>query len=135
MKNKLRKIIIENSKYLYTVTDKYHSETETNTLTLKVFLEGYKQSPLIVDFLTSDHYYMGQVLKSGISLENKKTNSTDIVNINQPGLIRQLILQGIKNGWTGTTQIDRQNGLSYLVELGYESALDLLVSKSSASKN
>jgi len=130
MKNKLRKIIIDNSKYLYTVTDKYHSEMESNTLTLKVFLEGYKQCPLIVDFLTADHYYMGQVLKSGIALENKKTNSTAIVNINQPGLIRQLILQGMKNGWTGTTQIDRQNGLSYLVELGYEAALDLMVSKS-----
>jgi hypothetical protein len=129
MKNKLRKITIDNSKYLYSVKDKYHSETETNTLTLKVFLEGHKQSPLIVDFLTSDHYYMGQVLKSGISLENKKTNSTDIVNINQTGLIHQLILQGIKNGWNGTTRIDKQNGLNYLVKLGYESALDLMTSK------
>ncbi|WP_342328094.1 hypothetical protein [Pedobacter sp. FW305-3-2-15-E-R2A2] len=130
MKNKLRKIIIDNSKYLYTVTDKYHSETETNTLTLKVFLEGYKQSPLIIDFLTSDHYYMGQVLKSGISLENKKTDSTDIININEPGLVRKLILQGIKNGWTGIIKIDKQNGLSYLVELGYDAALDLMTSKS-----
>lgn len=130
MKNKLRKIIIDNSKYLYTVTDKYHSETETNTLTLKVFLEGYKQSPLIIDFLTSDHYYMGQVLKSGVCLENKKTDSTDIININEPGLVRKLILQGIKNGWTGITKIDKQNGLSYLVELGYDAALDLMTSKS-----
>ena len=130
MKNKLRKIIIDNSKYLYTVTDKYHPETETNTLTLKVFLEGYKQSPLIIDFLTADDYYMGQVLKSGVSLENKKTNSTDIININEPGLIRKLILQGIKNDWTGITKIDKQNGLIYLVELGYDAALDLMQSKS-----
>lgn len=130
MKNKLRKITIDNSKYLYTLTDKYHSETETNTLTLKVFLEGYKQSPLIIEFLTCDHYYMGQVLKSGVALENKKTNSTDIININQPGFIRKLILQGIKNGWTGMAQIDKQNGLNYLVGLGYESALDLNASKS-----
>lgn len=130
MKNKLRKIIIDNSKYLYTVTDQYHPESETNTLRLKVFLEGYKQSPLTIDFLTSDHYYMGQVLKSGVALENKKTGSTDIININQPGLIRKLILQGIKNGWNGITKTDRQNGLNYLVGLGYESALDLMRSKS-----
>lgn len=130
MKNKLRKISIDNSKYLYAVTDKYHSETETNTLTVKVFLEGHKSSPLVIDFLTSDHYFMGQVLKSGISLENKNTNSTDVININQPAWIRKLILQGIKNGWNGITKIDRQNGLSYLVELGYEFALSLIPSKS-----
>ena len=36
----------------------------------------------------------------------------------------------MKNGWNGITKIDRQNGLSYLVELGYESALSLIPSKS-----
>lgn len=73
MKNKLRKIVIDNLKYLYVVTDKYHSENETNTLTLKVFLEGYKQSPLVIDFLTFNNYYMGQVLKQNNSiLWNKK---------------------------------------------------------------
>lgn len=120
MKNKLRKITIDNSKYLWLVTGKYHSETETNTLTLKVFLEGYKQSPLLIEFLTLDHYYVGQVLNSGISLINKKTNSTDVVNINEPGFVRKLILKGIKAGWTGMSKIDKQDGLQYLEELGYD---------------
>lgn len=120
MKNKLRKITINNLKYLWLVTDQYHSETETNTLTLKVFLEGNKQHPLIIDFLTMDHYYMGQVLKSGIALINKKTNSADVVNINEPGFVRKLILLGIKNGWAGINKIDKQDGLRYLEELGYD---------------
>ena len=38
MKNKLRKIVIDNNEYLYSVTDQLNAETEINTLTLKVFL-------------------------------------------------------------------------------------------------
>lgn len=56
MKNKLRKITIDNLVYLYSVTDKYHLGTEINTLTVKIFLNRQKQTPLIIDFLTLDHY-------------------------------------------------------------------------------
>ena len=120
MRSKLRKITIDNLEYLYSVTDKYHSGTETNTLTLKVYLNGQKQTPLIIDFLTLDHYYMGQILKSGVSLVNRITSLSENVNINEPKYIRQLILKGIKNGWTGTNQVEKQNGLNYLIDLGYE---------------
>ena len=37
MKNKLRKIVINTMEYLYWVKDQFHSETKTNTLTLKFF--------------------------------------------------------------------------------------------------
>lgn len=120
VKNKLRKIVVDHVEYLYSVTDKYHHGTETNTLTVKIFLSGNKQSPLIIDFLTLDDYIMGQPLKSGISLVNKITNSIEIVNINEPKYIRQLILQGLKNGWTGKNTMKKQNGLSCLVEWGFE---------------
>jgi hypothetical protein len=120
MKSKLRKIVIDTLEYLYSVTDKYHLETETNTLTVKVFLNGQKMTPLIVEFLTLDDYYVGQPLKSGVKLTNKITNTIDTVNINEPKYIRELILQGQKNGWTGSNKIEKQNGLNYLNELGYE---------------
>jgi len=120
MKNKLRKITIEDLVYLYSVTDKYHLGTETNTLTVKVFLDGLKQTPLIIEFLTIDHYYMGQILKSGVKLTNIIKNTDDNVNINEPKYIKELILQGRKNGWTGTNKIEKQDGLKYLKELGYE---------------
>lgn len=41
------------------------------------------------------------------------------VNINEPKYIRELILHGQKNGWTGNNKMEIQNGLTYLDELGY----------------
>lgn len=120
MKNKLRKIVVDHKEYLYLVTDRYHHGTETNTLTVKIFVSGNKQSPLIIDFLTFDDYIMGQPLKSGISLVNNMTDSIEIVNMNEPKYIRQLIVQGLKNGWIGENMMERQNGLNYLKELGFE---------------
>lgn len=120
MKNKLRKIVIDQIEYLYSVTDQFHYGTETNTLTVKIFLSGEKQTSLIIDFLTFDHYLMGQPLKSGISLMNTITNSTEVVNINEPKYIQQLIVKGRKKGWSGKNKMEKQNGLDYLSELGYE---------------
>ncbi|MGE8553683.1 MAG: hypothetical protein ACN6OB_07075 [Chryseobacterium jejuense] len=120
MKNKLRKITVEHIEYLYLVTDKYHRGTETNTLTVKVFLSGEKQTPLILDFLTFDDYLMGQLLNSGIFLMNTITNSIERVNINEPKSIQKLIVKGREKGWNGKNRIEKQNGLDYLAELGYE---------------
>lgn len=120
MKNKLRKIIINNIEYVYSVTNQFHSETETNTLTVKVFLRGQKQTPLIIKFVTADDYMMGQPLKSGVKLVNKLTSSEDEVNLNEPKYIKQLIVLGLKKGWSGFNSIDIQNGLDYLNELGFE---------------
>jgi hypothetical protein len=123
MKNKLRKITINQLVYFYVVSDKYHLGTETNTLTIKIYLVGFKQTPLIIEFLTIEHYYVGQVLKSGVLLLNKKTNTSDRINLNEPKHIRELILIGIKKGWTGVNKLEIQNGLSYLNELGYDTEI------------
>lgn len=120
MKSKLRKIVVNHLEYLYSVTDQYHPGTETNTLTVKIFLSGQKQTPLIIDFLTLDNYFIGQPLQSGINLINTRTNSMEEVNINEPKYIREFILLGQKNDWTGTNTVEKQNGLSYLLELGFE---------------
>ncbi|MDR3026185.1 hypothetical protein [Chryseobacterium sp.] len=120
MKNKLRKIIINNIEYLYSVTDQFHAETETNTLTVKVFLSGQKTTPLIIKFLTVDDYMMGQPLKSGVKLVNKMTGSEDEINLNEPKYIKMLVLLGLQKGWEGSNSIEIQNGLHYLNELGFE---------------
>lgn len=120
MKNKLRKIVINTIEYLYRVTDQFHSETQTNTLTLKIFLSGQKLTPLIIQFVTVEHYIVGQPLKSGIKLINKIKNSEDEVNMNEPKYIRQFILLGLKNGWSGVNSIAVQDGLDYLNQLGFE---------------
>ena len=42
--------------------------------------------------------------------------------------MRKLILHGLKNGWNGCNRIDKQNGLDYLIDFGYE--VDILKPKS-----
>ncbi|MGE8526508.1 hypothetical protein [Chryseobacterium rhizosphaerae] len=120
MKRKLRKILIHNMEYLYSVTDKYHAGTETNTLTVRIFLSGQKQTPLVIEFLTSDDYFMGQPLNSGINLMNTVRDSIENININEPKYIQQLIVKGREKGWSGKNKMEKQNGLDYLSELGYE---------------
>jgi hypothetical protein len=126
MKSKLRKITIDDLVYLYAVSDIDHAETQTNTLTVKVYLSGEKKTPLLIDFLTKGQYYcLGQdftrsPLLSGIDLTNKTTEVVNKININEPKHIRALILEAQKNGWNGTNKIETQNGLNYLIELGYD---------------
>ena len=120
MKRKLRKITINNGEYLYTIFNKYQSSTKTNLLTIKVFLSGQKLTPLLIDFLTLDDYYLGNLLYVGMNLPNSRTNETRYVNLNKPKFIREFILLGFKNGWTGTNTIEVQYGLNYLKELGFE---------------
>jgi hypothetical protein len=72
---------------------------------------------------------MGQILKSGVKLTNNIKNTEDNVNINEPKYIRELILQGRENGWTGTNKLEKQNGLNYLTKLGYETDILLPTNK------
>ena len=74
----------------------------------------------MVEFLTIDHYYVGQLLKHNAQLHNTKTNTDETVNLNQPKYIRAMIVYGIKNGWHGTNRIETQNGLEYLTDLGFD---------------
>lgn len=123
MKNKLRKITIEQVKYLYITSTTFHATTQNNTLRVRIFLSGQKKTPLIVEFLTPDHYYSGQLLNTGIELFNTKKNITERININEPKSIRELILKGIEKGWTGTNKMAIQDGIVYLHELGYETSM------------
>lgn len=119
MKSKLRKITIDNSEYLYMIRYNYYS-IGANKLTLTIFLNGHKLTPLVIDFLTLDDYHLGQPLNVGVQLLNVKTNELVRVNVNEPKYIREFILLGLKNGWTGANKIARQNGLEYLTEMGFD---------------
>ncbi|MDH5031908.1 hypothetical protein [Chryseobacterium cucumeris] len=120
MKNKLRKITVNAVEYLYLVADQYYFESKTNTLTVKVFFNGQKQTPLIIKFMTVNDYVMGQPLKSGVKLFNKIKNTEEVVNLNEPKYIKELIVLGLKDGWSGTNLITIKNGLNYLSELGFQ---------------
>ncbi|NDV60487.1 hypothetical protein [Bacteroides sp. 519] len=117
--SKLRKITIDGDEYLYGITTQYHKENQTSTLTIRIFLNGEKKTPLIIKFLTLDNYFLGNPLNSGVKLFHKTMNSNETININHPGLIRKFIELGIKHGWTGSNKTEVQNGIDYLEELGY----------------
>lgn len=120
MKGDIRKIVVNQAEYIYRVSDKYDPETGLNTLTVKVFLKGVKRTPLIICFLTEEDYRVGQRLNKNVRLLHKPTNSEEWVNLNEPGYIRRLIELGIEQGWNGTNNIEIQNGMTYLTELGYD---------------
>ena len=120
MKTKLRRIHVDNNEYKYSINNKYYSKDSTNILTVKVYLDGSKNSPLIIEFLTLDHHSMGQILESGVNLENTITNTIETLNIHEPKRIRELILKGRTNGWTGYNKMQIQNGINYLNELGFK---------------
>ena len=120
MKGGIRKIVINEEDYVYRVSNKYDGETRLNTLTVKVYVSGKKRTPLILRFSVLEHYYAGQPLKTGITLFHKASNSEVPVNLNEPKFIRQLIELAAEKGWNGQSQLEIENGLDWLMELGYD---------------
>jgi len=111
--------MINNSQYLYSINIKYNLKEDTNILTLKVYLFKNKNTPLVIEFFSKNDYYIGSVLNCGIELENGNTKKIEIVNLNMPKYISQIILLGIERGWNGNNNIGLQDGIQYLKNLGY----------------
>ncbi|ATA68418.1 hypothetical protein CGC48_07110 [Capnocytophaga cynodegmi] len=120
MKNKLRKIVVEDAIYYYRITDNFQMETFPSFIRMKIFSEGYKTTPLLIEFPSKYDFYAGFPLKNGVNLPNLTTGTTECVNIHQPKYIQKFILLGKKYGWTGNNVISTQNGIDYLSELGYD---------------
>ena len=120
LKAQLRKIVINNVEYLYRIRLNYYSPANTNKLTVKIFKSQQKATPLVIDFLTTDDYLLGNPLNAGVTLPNSKANKEVRLNLNEPQYMRELVLLGLKNGWTGINKLPVQNGLQYLTELGFD---------------
>lgn len=92
---KLREIVIDEAVYLwrlktaYTEVDPACREYRAR-VNLTVYLEGMKNTPLIVNFDVPDDPYLG----TGI------TSSANDQNINRPAYVRMLIEEGIEKGWS-----------------------------------
>lgn len=121
MKNKLRKIVIDDDIYRYMVI-KY---VRLDYVQVRLFLDGYKSTPLMINFYhTWD--VTGFVLNNGVPLFNHSLNRTEIVNLNEPKYVRQLILLGQQTGWTGKNKIPIQDGMLYLNKLGFDTSTILV---------
>ena len=123
MKQKLRRLIHKDKEYLYRINTAYNTKKDsTSLLSVRIFLEGEKNTPLCIDFITIDDKYMGQPLNGNISLLNKNTQTKEIINLNEPKYIPKLIDWAEEQGWKGDNKISPLNGLLFLEFLGYDIA-------------
>ena len=123
MKQKLRKLIHKEKEYLYRINTVYNTKKDsTSLLSVRIFLEGEKNTPLCINFFTIEDKYMGQPLNGNISLLNKNTQTKETINLNEPKYIPKLIDWGEEQGWKGDNKIPPLNGLLFLELLGYDIA-------------
>ena len=123
MKQKLRKLIHKEKEYLYRINTAYNTKKDnTSLLSVRIFLEGEKNTPLCINFITIDDKYMGQPLNGNINLLNKNTQTKETINLNEPKYIPKLIDWGEEQGWKGDNKIPPLNGLLFLEFLGYDIA-------------
>ena len=123
MKQKLRKLIHKDKEYLYRINTVYNTKKDsTSLLSVRIFLEGEKNTPLCIDFITIEDKYMGQPLNGNINLLNKNTQTKETINLNEPKYIPKLIDWGEEQGWKGDNKIPPLNGLLFLELLGYDIA-------------
>lgn len=121
MKQKLRKLVHNNKEYLYRINTVYNTKGDnTSLLSVRIFLNGEKNTPLCIDFITIEDELMGQPLNGNIKLLNKITQTEDNINLNEPKYIPKLIDWGTEQGWNGSNKIAPLNGLLFLQLLGYD---------------
>ena len=123
MKQKLRRLIHKEKEYLYRINTVYNTKKDnTSLLSVRIFLEGEKNTPLCINFITIEDKYMGQPLNGNISLLNKNTQTKETINLNEPKYIPKLIDWAEEQGWKGDNKISPLNGLLFLELLGYDIA-------------
>lgn len=116
----LRKITVEGNVYLYKLINGFELNTEMATLEITIFLEGFKQTPLKISFLTWEDLYAGNPLKTGVNLIRLPANEIELINLNRPKYIRECILYGLKMGWNGKNKPEYIEGLKILTSLGLD---------------
>lgn len=101
MKNKLRRITINNETYYYRFTYKYQREPEYGLTCIshfKAYTEKNKNTPLVITIETEADYIIGNTLNVG----------TKGINLNLPQWARKLILLGLDRGWNGYMKMELQ---------------------------
>lgn len=119
MKSKLRKLTIEINQYLYIVTKDYDFSCDVY---LRIFLFGYKKTPVSFYFSSIYNPVSGNPFFTGINLLNKTTQQEELFNINMPGFVTKLINYAIQNGWTGKNNTDVINGIKVLQSWNYDTS-------------
>lgn len=116
----LRRIIVEDNLYLYKMSGEVNAVTGDCSMSLRIFLSGYKQTPLVINFCSWDDPVIGFPLNSGFPLFNSVTEQEEILNLNRPKYIRESIVYGKTKGWNGKNKLEPVDGLKMLTDLGYD---------------
>lgn len=115
----LRKIVVEENVYLFKISQRVILELNINILFVKIFLNGYKQTPLIIKFPTWDDPSIGSPLNHGFPLK-LISGEVEVVNLNRPKYVRKCILYGIIKGWNGTNKLEPLDGIKMLKDFNYD---------------
>lgn len=118
VKNKLRKIIVNEQEFLWYIKGTVH--LPNGTIQLKIFLSGETKHPLLIAFTTRDDPGIGFPLNYGYPLYNRLRSEVETVNLNLPGYIRKIILYALEQGWNGKNKVSLPDGLTILHALGYD---------------
>lgn len=79
---------------------------------LRVFKEGYKNTPLEIHFTSKNEYTTGNSLTS---------HHENNVNLNRPFYVRKLIEYALNNDWNGEIKgLIIKDGISILEQLGFD---------------
>jgi len=116
----LRKIIIGENVFLYSKQAGVNPATKEGLIVIKIFLSGFKQTPLLINFLTWDDPMIGYPLNAGFPILNTLTGEKEIINLNRPKYIKECILYGQKAGWTGDNKLEPLDGLKMFSDFGYD---------------
>lgn len=119
IRNKIRKITINDNNYLYIISIDNDWIIESSIF-LKVFLENYKKTSLMICFNAKNTPDAGHLIYAGLKVINKNDQTKEIINIHQPKWVKLFILEGIKLGWTGKNSISTQNGVEIMENWGFE---------------
>ncbi|MCY9516196.1 hypothetical protein [Paenibacillus apiarius] len=120
MKKKTREIVVCGKEFSYVINQKYNHNS--SNISLKISQRGFKKFTCTFLFCTWEDPVTGSPLLVGVALKNKKTIKMENYSLHYPITIRDFILYGMENGWTGENIIEFQDGLEIIGEMGYEDA-------------
>ena len=119
MKNKMRKMTVNDTVYLYRIQSKYYGDNRA-VVTLRIYMEGYRNTPYVMGFQCFEGNYDGAVLAVGTTLFNTQTYLTEHVNLHRPYFVRLCILKALEEGWGASERQINEAGMQFLSELNLD---------------
>ncbi len=119
MKKNIRKITVHEKSYFYRILSSYCGHNNA-IVSLKIYLDGHRQTPYILQFKCLDDFYGGASLYVGVALFNVQTGLKEYVTLHRPYVVRLCILKALEQGWDATKMHINTEGMQFLAELNLD---------------